>query len=161
MRSFLREYNDMGIQVLTMHEATPGHYLQLAHSNSYPSTLRAVLSSGMFIEGWAVYTEGVMQRPRHRAIRNRSFKLLYEPGGRRDGRKRETPYSLFDLARDPGERFDTLEDLYGSERTERAFAVMREALIRAVAPTEAQPAERVPVDPALRERLEALGYLEE
>jgi arylsulfatase A-like enzyme len=106
-------------------------------------------------------TEGVMQRPRHRAIRNRSFKLLYEPGGRRDGRKRETPYSLFDLARDPGERFDTLEDLYGSERTERAFAVMREALIRAVAPTEAQPAERVPVDPALRERLEALGYLEE
>jgi uncharacterized protein (DUF885 family) len=62
VRSFLREYNDMGIQVLTMHEATPGHYLQLAHSNRYPSTLRAVLSSGMFIEGWAVYTEGVMRR---------------------------------------------------------------------------------------------------
>ncbi len=61
-RSFLREYNDMGIQVLTIHEAMPGHYLQIAHANRYPSTLRAVLSSGPFIEGWAVYTEGVMQR---------------------------------------------------------------------------------------------------
>jgi uncharacterized protein (DUF885 family) len=38
----------------------PGHYLQLAHSNKYPSTLRAVLSSGPFVEGWAVYTERVM-----------------------------------------------------------------------------------------------------
>jgi uncharacterized protein (DUF885 family) len=38
----------------------PGHYLQLAHANQYPSTLRKVLSSGPFIEGWAVYTERVM-----------------------------------------------------------------------------------------------------
>ena len=60
--SFLREYNDMSVQVLTIHEAVPGHYLQLAHANAYPSTLRAVLSSGPFIEGWAVYSEGVMQR---------------------------------------------------------------------------------------------------
>jgi uncharacterized protein (DUF885 family) len=34
--------------------------LQLAHSNRYPSTLRAVLASGPFIEGWAVYGERVM-----------------------------------------------------------------------------------------------------
>jgi uncharacterized protein (DUF885 family) len=60
--SFLREYNDMSIEVLTIHEAMPGHYLQLAHTNAYPSVLRAMLSSGPFIEGWAVYTEGVMQR---------------------------------------------------------------------------------------------------
>jgi uncharacterized protein (DUF885 family) len=38
----------------------PGHYLQNAHSNRYPSPLRAVLSSGPFTEGWAVYTEKVM-----------------------------------------------------------------------------------------------------
>jgi uncharacterized protein (DUF885 family) len=38
----------------------PGHYLQLAHSNRYPSTLRAVLSSGPFVEGWAVYAEKLM-----------------------------------------------------------------------------------------------------
>ena len=44
--SFLREYNTRSIHNLTIHEAMPGHYLQLAHSNKYPSTLRAVLASG-------------------------------------------------------------------------------------------------------------------
>jgi uncharacterized protein (DUF885 family) len=58
--SFLREYNTRSIHNLTIHEAMPGHYLQLAHSNRHPSTLRAVLASGPFIEGWAVYSEGVM-----------------------------------------------------------------------------------------------------
>ena len=58
--SFLREYNTWSMQDLTMHEAVPGHYLQLAHSNQYPSTLRALLSSGTFVEGWAVYSERVM-----------------------------------------------------------------------------------------------------
>jgi uncharacterized protein (DUF885 family) len=58
--SFLREYNTRSIHNLTVHEAMPGHYLQLAHSNRYPSTLRAVLASGPFIEGWAVYGERVM-----------------------------------------------------------------------------------------------------
>jgi uncharacterized protein (DUF885 family) len=58
--SFLREYNTRSIHNLTIHEAMPGHYLQLAHANKYPSTLRAILSSGPFIEGWAVYTERVM-----------------------------------------------------------------------------------------------------
>ena len=58
--SFLREYNTRSVHNLTVHEAMPGHYLQLAHANKYPSTLRAVLSSGPFIEGWAVYTEKLM-----------------------------------------------------------------------------------------------------
>ncbi len=58
--SFLREYNLYSIQNLTLHEAMPGHYLQLAHSNNYPSLLRAVLWSGPFVEGWAVYGERVM-----------------------------------------------------------------------------------------------------
>ncbi|MBP9232766.1 MAG: DUF885 domain-containing protein, partial [Phenylobacterium sp.] len=58
--SFLREYNLLGIQEVTVHEAMPGHYLQLAHANAYPSVLRAVLSSGPFVEGWACYAEDVM-----------------------------------------------------------------------------------------------------
>ncbi len=58
--SFLREYNSRSVQNLTIHEAMPGHYLQLAHANKYPSTLRAVLGSGPFVEGWAVYAEKVM-----------------------------------------------------------------------------------------------------
>lgn len=58
--SFLREYNTLSVQNLTIHEAMPGHYLQLALSNRYPSMLRAILWSGPFVEGWAVYTEKVM-----------------------------------------------------------------------------------------------------
>lgn len=58
--SFLREYNNRGILDIAVHESSPGHYVQLWHANSYPSTLRAVLSSGSFVEGWAVYAEQVM-----------------------------------------------------------------------------------------------------
>jgi len=58
--SFLREYNTRSINELTIHEAMPGHYVQLWHSNKYPSVLRAVLGSGSFVEGWAVYSEKVM-----------------------------------------------------------------------------------------------------
>lgn len=58
--SFLREYNKRLIHVLTIHEAMPGHYLEGVHSSKFPSTLRAVLRSGVFAEGWAVYTERMM-----------------------------------------------------------------------------------------------------
>ncbi len=58
--SFLREYNTRGITDIGVHEAMPGHYVQIFHSNSYPSVLRAILGSGSFIEGWAVYAEGMM-----------------------------------------------------------------------------------------------------
>jgi len=60
VESFLREYNLLSIQDLTIHEGVPGHYLQIALSNRYPSALRSVLWSGPFVEGWAVYAERVM-----------------------------------------------------------------------------------------------------
>ncbi|MFV1967395.1 MAG: DUF885 domain-containing protein [Pirellulaceae bacterium] len=60
LQSFLREYNVRSIHDLTIHEAMPGHFVQLAHANRYPGRLRAVLSSGVFIEGWAVYAEQMM-----------------------------------------------------------------------------------------------------
>ena len=59
--SFLREYNTRMIHLLSIHEGTPGHYLEGWHSAKFPSTLRAVLRSGLFAEGWAVYTERMMQ----------------------------------------------------------------------------------------------------
>lgn len=59
--SFLREYNARMIHLLSIHEGTPGHYLEGWHSAKFPSTLRAVLRSGLFAEGWAVYTERMMQ----------------------------------------------------------------------------------------------------
>ena len=60
VESFLREYNMLSMQDLTIHEGVPGHYLQLALSNRYPSMLRSVLWSGPFVEGWGVYAEQMM-----------------------------------------------------------------------------------------------------
>ena len=58
--SFLSEYNTYMLHELSIHEGVPGHYLQLDHSNRHPSVLRAVLGSGPFVEGWAVYAERLM-----------------------------------------------------------------------------------------------------
>ncbi len=58
--TFFREYNSAMLQILTIHEAYPGHYVQLAYSNRCPSLVRKILYSGSFAEGWAVYTEQMM-----------------------------------------------------------------------------------------------------
>jgi uncharacterized protein (DUF885 family) len=62
VESFYREYNDDLVRDLTIHEAMPGHYLQLAHSRRYRGTskVRALGFSGPFVEGWACYAEEVM-----------------------------------------------------------------------------------------------------
>jgi uncharacterized protein (DUF885 family) len=62
--SFYREYNRHMVHDLMVHEAMPGHYLQLQHSRRFRggTRLRAALRSGSFIEGWAVYTEELMAR---------------------------------------------------------------------------------------------------
>jgi len=60
VKSFLEEYNYHMLQILTMHEGYPGHYVQLEYSNRDPSLIRKVLQSGTMIEGWAVYTEQMM-----------------------------------------------------------------------------------------------------
>jgi len=62
VESFFREYNDSMLQELTIHEAMPGHYLQLAHANRFraPTLVRAVVFSGTFVEGWATYAEQLM-----------------------------------------------------------------------------------------------------
>jgi uncharacterized protein (DUF885 family) len=62
VESFYREYNDHMVRDLTVHEAMPGHFLQLAHARRYTGStrVRAVVYSGPFIEGWAVYAEELM-----------------------------------------------------------------------------------------------------
>jgi uncharacterized protein (DUF885 family) len=60
VRSYLEEYNRHMLQILTLHEAYPGHYVQGEYANRQPSLLRRVLGSGVYIEGWAVYTEQTM-----------------------------------------------------------------------------------------------------
>jgi uncharacterized protein (DUF885 family) len=60
VESYLAEENDRQIDLTTIHEGTPGHYLQLVYSNRCPSLARAVFGSGVFVEGWAVYATQVM-----------------------------------------------------------------------------------------------------
>ena len=60
--SFYREYNRHMLHDLTVHEAMPGHALQLMHSNRHRTStrIRSVWPSGSFVEGWAVYAEELM-----------------------------------------------------------------------------------------------------
>jgi uncharacterized protein (DUF885 family) len=60
--SFYREYNDYMLKNLTVHEAMPGHYVQIAHANAFqaPTMVRAIFWSGPFVEGWAHYAEELM-----------------------------------------------------------------------------------------------------
>jgi uncharacterized protein (DUF885 family) len=61
--SFYREYNRHMVHNLIVHEAMPGHYLQLRHSARFTGSgtaVRAAATSGSFIEGWAVYAEELM-----------------------------------------------------------------------------------------------------
>jgi hypothetical protein len=60
--SYYREYNQHLLHDLTIHEAMPGHALQLMHSNRHRAStpIRAVFGSGSMIEGWAEYAEELM-----------------------------------------------------------------------------------------------------
>ena len=60
VESMLREDNDRMLALLAIHEAIPGHYLQLAAANETQRPLRAAFGSGVFAEGWAVYVTQVM-----------------------------------------------------------------------------------------------------
>ncbi len=59
--SSLREYNNYSSQLLSIHEAVPGHCVQGIYNNKKsPDVVRAVFQNGAMIEGWAVYSEGMM-----------------------------------------------------------------------------------------------------
>ena len=60
INSYLEEYNNYMLDILTIHEGYPGHSVQLEYMNQNPSLIRRVMQSGVYIEGWAVYTEQMM-----------------------------------------------------------------------------------------------------
>ena len=62
--SFYRECNLHNLRNLVIHEAMPGHVLQLAHSRRGPAPTRVHQTywSGPFVEGWAMYAEAEMVR---------------------------------------------------------------------------------------------------
>jgi len=108
-----------------------------------------------------VVTEGVTGRPRHRSIRNRHFKLMYEPGGSPDGSDRATPFALYDLRHDSAERYDRRDPGRRAPEFDDAFRVFEDALPDAVpAFTGPQPIS-APLDAQLGERLRELGYVDE
>jgi hypothetical protein len=59
-RSFLREYHPAMLRSLAVHEAYPGHFLQLAHAAQHPRLVRRLLGRPVFSEGWAVLMEEVV-----------------------------------------------------------------------------------------------------
>ncbi|MDP9101291.1 MAG: DUF885 domain-containing protein [Actinomycetota bacterium] len=68
--SFYREYNVAMLTNLTIHEAMPGHVLQLAHNRRYAgrTRVRKVFRSGSFVEGWAVHAERLMAEAGHGGV---------------------------------------------------------------------------------------------
>ena len=62
--STLREYNDFGLQELTIHEAMPGHYVQFEYANDVQPVsrrlLRTLFSNTPYVEGWGVYAQQLM-----------------------------------------------------------------------------------------------------
>jgi len=64
IESKLREYNKFGMMELTIHEAMPGHYVQLEVANNVEPKgrrlLRNIYGSGAYVEGWAVYAQQLM-----------------------------------------------------------------------------------------------------
>ncbi len=64
IESKLREYNVYGLQILTIHEAMPGHYVQFEYADElqppWRRALRAIFSNGPYVEGWAVYATELM-----------------------------------------------------------------------------------------------------
>jgi uncharacterized protein (DUF885 family) len=58
--SYLREYNNYTLQILCIHEAIPGHYVQMIYANKAPSLIKSVFGNGAMVEGWAVYSEEMM-----------------------------------------------------------------------------------------------------
>ena len=58
----LSGHNFSSLAITALHEAYPGHHLQLVRSNKNPSIIRKLVESSVFAEGWALYCEEMMYR---------------------------------------------------------------------------------------------------
>jgi uncharacterized protein (DUF885 family) len=72
---WLRE-SDMGDVVDTaVHEAYPGHHLQLSIARRHPSLVRKAIGPSIFSEGWALYSEELMAELGYYAPHERLMQL--------------------------------------------------------------------------------------
>jgi uncharacterized protein (DUF885 family) len=53
-------YNRYALEIVSIHEAYPGHYVQFLWTNRVQSKVRKLMGSGSFSEGWGLYTEQMM-----------------------------------------------------------------------------------------------------
>jgi hypothetical protein len=56
----LRLFNKYVMNMITIHEVFPGHFIQFLYVHQFPTKTRKLLGSGTNIEGWAHYTEQMM-----------------------------------------------------------------------------------------------------
>ena len=59
--SVMREHYRASISNTSIHEAYPGHHLQLSAANTHPSLVRALTDAPEFVEGWGMYSEQMMR----------------------------------------------------------------------------------------------------
>jgi len=124
-------------------------------------------AAGELREPRYLVSEGLPGHAKHRTLQNRKYKLHYDPGGRLNPHLRRNPlagkkqpFSLYDLEADPDEERDLLRLQPRPDGTDEILRIMSSALVEAVKPADIVTQERAPLDPAMRERLRALGYLE-
>jgi len=56
----LRLFNRSVMNLITIHEVFPGHFLQFLYSKQFPTKTRKLLYASSNVEGWAHYTEQMM-----------------------------------------------------------------------------------------------------
>ncbi|MEO8230054.1 MAG: DUF885 domain-containing protein, partial [Chloroflexota bacterium] len=57
----MREHNYSSMSNTSIHEAYPGHHLQLSVAGKHPSLTRALTNAPEFVEGWGMYSEQMMR----------------------------------------------------------------------------------------------------
>jgi len=130
-------------------------------------------SCGESVQGWSFFSspdsvedterrylvsEGVMYSPQNRSIRNRRFKLIYEPVDRSGKPSKEDAWSLFDLQADANEEIDHLSKRHRSKLGEIVFEALRDEVAPAVAELQLPEPKKREMSAELKARLEALGY---
>jgi len=124
----LKGHSYVKLPITVLHEAYPGHHLQLVHANrvgSLPRKLGAFVST-LFIEGWAFYCEELMERL---GYINKPLQRL----GRLNDQLWRAARIILDVSLHTGEMtveeaIDFLVDRVGLERTNARAEVRRYTL---------------------------------
>ncbi|HJR70239.1 MAG TPA: DUF885 domain-containing protein [Gammaproteobacteria bacterium] len=116
--SWLREYNAWMLPILNIHEAVPGHYVQLVYANRSQSLVKSIFGNGAMVEGWAVYAERMMLESGYGEHRAEAW-LIYSKWNLRSVSNTILDYAVHVLGMTEGEAMNIL--------TREAFQTEQEA----------------------------------